>query len=305
MILTISTTHRPATDLGYLLHKHPERTESFELPLGRAHFFYTVADEDRCTAALLLDIDPLRLVRGAGAMLRDYVNDRAYASSSFMCVAMARTLASAMSGRCERRRELAATPIPLEAGVAAVPCRLGDALLRSLFEPLGYEVDADDGGNHAGDGRYWNLRLKAVTTVSALLSHLYVLLPVADNRKHYFIGAAEIEKLMKRGEGWLEQHPERDLIVKRYLGHRKALAAEAAALLDKGLEEPEENGSPKPEPPTEAPRLHDLRHRWAADVLSRAKALRIVDLGCGEGKFLRILADRPEFDALAGADASA
>ena len=90
MLLTISTTRQPATDLGYLLHKNPARVQAFELSFGRAHVFYPEASEERCTAALLLDVDPIGLVRGRGALLTDYINDRPYVASSFLSVAIAR-----------------------------------------------------------------------------------------------------------------------------------------------------------------------------------------------------------------------
>ena len=58
MLLTITTTHQPATDLGFLLHKHPDKLQSFKLPFGQAHVYFPEATQTRCTAALLLDIDP-------------------------------------------------------------------------------------------------------------------------------------------------------------------------------------------------------------------------------------------------------
>src|SRR5687768_6961971 len=87
MLLTITTTHQPATDLGYLLHKNPARVHDFELSFGKAFVFYPEASNDRCTAALLLDVDPICLVRGSGnseGLLDQYVNDRPYASTSFL-----------------------------------------------------------------------------------------------------------------------------------------------------------------------------------------------------------------------------
>src|SRR3954469_19826775 len=102
MLLTITTTHRPATDLGYLLHKRPGSSQSFELAFGRAHVFYPEASEERCTAALLLDLDPVGLVRqrqgpgGAGGLLEQYVNDRPYVASSFLSVAIAQVYGSAL-----------------------------------------------------------------------------------------------------------------------------------------------------------------------------------------------------------------
>ena len=95
MLLTITTTHQPATDLGYLLHKNPARLHSFELSFGQAHVFYPEATAERCTAALLLDVDPVGLVRnrrgpGQGGTLDQYVNDRPYVASSLLSVAISR-----------------------------------------------------------------------------------------------------------------------------------------------------------------------------------------------------------------------
>ena len=110
MLLTITTTHRPATDLGYLLHKHPERFQSFDLSFGKAHVFYPEVGDDRCTACLLLDVDAVGMVRGKNAdqdfLLAQYVNDRPYAASSFMSVAIAQVFGSALQGRCKDRPEL-------------------------------------------------------------------------------------------------------------------------------------------------------------------------------------------------------
>lgn len=148
MLLTISTTHRPATELGFLLHKHPDRLQSFELSFGRAYVYYPVASEERCAACLLLDVDPIGMVRRANRMnagtLGQYVNDRPYVASSLLSVAISRVLGSAMQGRCEARPELAGQEIPLEARLDVLPDRGGQALLRGVFEPLGYKVDADD-----------------------------------------------------------------------------------------------------------------------------------------------------------------
>src|SRR5690349_10171341 len=142
MLLTVTTTVRPATDLGYLLHKNPASAQVFELAFGKAHVFYPEAAEERCTAALLLEIDPVTLVRGRGegseGLLDQYVNDRPYAASSFLSVAIAQVFGSALGGRSKDRPELVATPLPLEARIAPLPCRGGAELLRRLFEPLGW-----------------------------------------------------------------------------------------------------------------------------------------------------------------------
>jgi 3' terminal RNA ribose 2'-O-methyltransferase Hen1 len=241
VLLTISTTHRPATDLGFLLHKHPDRVQTFSVPFGEAHVFYPEASAERCMATLLLDVDPVGLVRrGRGVSsfaLAEYVNDRPYVASSFLSVALVNVFKTAMAGRCEGHDELAASAIPLEASLAAVPACGGEALVRRLFEPLGYAVEVtaiplDPDFPDWGDSRHVGLRVAAEVRLADLLNHLYVLLPVLDDDKHYWVDEAEIEKLMRRGEGWLGGHPERDLIVRRYLKKQARLYFPALAQLD-------------------------------------------------------------------------
>src|ERR1051326_4498191 len=238
MLLTISTTHQPATDLGYLLHKNPSRLHSFALSFGEAHIFYPEASSERCTAALLLDVDPVGLVRnrkgpaGEGRTLEQYVNDRPYVASSFLSVAMSRVLGSALGGRSKGRPELAAVPIPLTAELSVVPCRGGEGFLRRLFEPLGYEVMAqrhalDEAFPEWGDSSYYTVELRGVVTLKDLLTHIYVLMPVLDNEKHYWVGDDEVEKLLRHGSGWLATHPEKEEITRRYLKYRCDLAREA------------------------------------------------------------------------------
>jgi 3' terminal RNA ribose 2'-O-methyltransferase Hen1 len=146
MLLTLTTTYQPATDLGFLLHKNPDRAQSDDLPFGRVHVFYPEATPARCTAALLIEVDPIALSRGHGARggegapLEPYVNDRPYAASSFLSVSLTRMFRSAMAGVSKERPALVDTAIPLEATIACLPCRGGEDLLRRLFEPLGYAV---------------------------------------------------------------------------------------------------------------------------------------------------------------------
>ena len=150
MRLTITTTHQPATDLGYLLYKHPERVQDFSLAFGKAHVFYPEASAERCTVALLLDIDPIGLVRGRkgqhgsdGGLLTQYVNDRPYVASSFLSVALARVFRSALSGGPNSAcPELARQPLPFVVRIAPLSCRGGATLLERLFVPLGYSVQA-------------------------------------------------------------------------------------------------------------------------------------------------------------------
>src|SRR5438093_2807133 len=242
MLLTLTTTHQPATDLGYLLRKNPARPQSFSLTFGKAHVVYPEATPERCTVALLVEVDPVGLVRnrrgpsGEGGALEQYVNDRPYAASSFLSVAMAEVFGSALSGKSKERPELADTPLPLLVTFSALPCRGGEEFLRKLFQPLGYTVSArrlplDEKFADWGASAYHRVELEAHLPLQEVLSHLYVLVPVLDNDKHYWVGDDEVEKLLPHGEGWLASHPEREAITRRYLKHQRSLVDDALAQL--------------------------------------------------------------------------
>ena len=319
MLLTIATTHRPATDLGYLLHKHPSRPQSFPLAFGQAHVFYLEATPERCTAALLLDVDPIGLVRdrqgpaGEGRTLEQYVNDRPYAASSFLSVAIARVFGTALGGRSNERPDLAETPIPLEAKVAVLPCRGGEPLLRRLFEPLGYGVRAqgqplDERFPEWGESRYYTVTLETTCRLRDLLNHLYVLVPVLDDEKHYWVGEDEVEKLLRHGAEWLAAHSERDLIVQRYLRYQRGLTRQALArLLEEDQEDPDvalEDHGREEEAVESRVSLNEQRLGAVLAVLKNAGARRVLDLGCGEGRLLRALVADKSFEEIVGMDVS-
>jgi len=218
MQLQISTSHQPATDLGYLLSKNPDRHQTFNLAFGTAHVFYPEATPQRCSVALVVDVDPVGLVRGRGdadGPLTQYVNDRPYTASSFLAVAIAQVFSSGMAGSSKARAELAASVMPLEAEIPVLRCRAGAAKVRACFEPLGYEVDLtllplDETFPEWGESRYFHLRLRGSLRLSELLQHLYLLLPALDGDKHYYVGSDEVQKLLDKGGEWLAKHPERD-----------------------------------------------------------------------------------------------
>ncbi|MGW5107087.1 3' terminal RNA ribose 2'-O-methyltransferase Hen1 [Nocardia sp. NPDC004123] len=265
MLLTISCTRPegaawPASDLGYLLHKNPSRMQTFEQSYGVAHVLYPEVEDDRCTAALLLEIDPVRQARGGGAVrgkskgtpefsLGQYVNDRPYAASSLVSVAISTVFGTALHGRCKQRPELAETALPLRIELPAVPCKGGAEYAERVFAPLGWTVVAtplplDPAFPDWGDSHYLRLELTGTQRLSDALSHLYVLLPVLDGSKHYWLDTAEIDKLLRFGEGWLTTHPEREWITRRYLTRRHTLVRAALARLaelDDG--DPEELGA--------------------------------------------------------------
>ena len=317
MLLTITTTHSPATDLGYLLHKNPAKCQAFELGFGKVHVFYPEATPERCTAAMLLDVDPVGMVRGkAGSrgqgLLDQYVNDRPYVASSFLSVAIAQVFGSALQGRCKDRPELAETPIPLTARLAALPCRGGEEFLRRLFEPLGYRVTVvphalDETFPEWGQSPYFTVTLEKTGTLADLLAHLYVLVPVLDGAKHYYVGDEEVEKLLAKGEGWLAAHPEREAIAFRYLKRRPSLARAALARLAEedgpGAAAPSEDDLP-PEPREEFVSLNEQRLGAVLAALRASGARRVLDLGCGEGRLLRELLEDRQFEEIVGMDVS-
>jgi 3' terminal RNA ribose 2'-O-methyltransferase Hen1 len=317
MLLTISTTHKPATDLGYLLHKNPSRCQTVDLAFGSVHIFYPHADEDKCTMAMLLDIDPVEMIRGRkrnikGTHLDHYINDRPYAASSFVSVAIAQALGSALKGQCKDRPELLDQDMPLTVKISVLPCRGGKQILHSLFEPLGYEVKAEEymlneRFSEWGKSPYYIVELFQTTTVSTLLSHLYVLIPVLDNQKHYYIGRDEVEKLLARGQEWLGQHPEKELIAKRYLKYRSSLATEALArLADENTPDSEEERDEEgiEQEVERRINLNEERLGSVLAVLKESKAKSVVDLGCGEGRLLALLLKDKQFERIQGMDVS-
>jgi 3' terminal RNA ribose 2'-O-methyltransferase Hen1 len=313
MLLTISTTHQPATDLGFLLYKHPEKVQEFELSFGKAHVFYPEANIEKCMAVLLLELDPVSLSRRergrANFALQPYVNDRPYVASSFLSVAIAKVFGTAMQGKPRKEEsQLVETLLPLTIKLTAVPCRGGEELLRKLFEPLGYTVAAeryelDKAFPAWGESRYHTVTLTATKKLYEVLRHLYVLIPVLDDDKHYWVGDDEITHLMRRGEGWLSEHPEKELIVKRYLKHQRGLTRAALELLQDEVEEEEEDETPE-EVTEQKIGLHQQRLNRVVQVLKQRGAKRVLDLGCGEGKLIRKLLDEKQFSEIVGIDVS-
>ena len=318
MLLTITSSHPPATDLGYLLHKNPSRLHSLEMSFGKALVFYPEAREDSCTMALLLDVDPVGLVRGKrgqheGGTLDQYVNDRPYVLSSFLSVAMGRAFGTAMSGRSKGRQELAEQAIPLTAKLAVVACRAGEGLIRELFEPLGYRVACgryplDAKFPEWGEGPYYWVEVAGTVRLRDLLNHLYVLVPVLDAEKHYWIGKDEVEKLLRKGAGWLASHPNKEAIVKRYLPRQRQLAREALARLteedDPDPDAAAEQNSEQEIKMEEPIRLWQQRMGAVTAVLRSTGAKRVIDLGCGEGKLLRVLLAEKSLTEIVGMDVS-
>ncbi|WP_326810480.1 3' terminal RNA ribose 2'-O-methyltransferase Hen1 [Streptomyces scopuliridis] len=353
MFLTISTTgtpERPATDLGFLLHKHPDRAQTFSTSHGTAHVLYPEASTERCTAALLLEIDPVALVRrskgkGRGgapdAALARYVNDRPYAASSLLAVALSTVFKSALRGVCAALPERAASPLPLRIEIPAVPARGGAELVRALFGPLGWAsvgaepVPLDERFPQWGDSRYVQLVLEGELRLADALRQLYILLPVLDDAKHYWVAPDEVDKLLRAGEGWLAEHPEQKLITSRYLARRWGLTRRAMERLelvrlaeaddieveaiDNAVEEtPDDTESAENAENAEnaegAEGAEDARPKEVSLASQRREAIltalrdagasSVLDLGCGQGQLVQALLKDARFRRVVGVDVS-
>ena len=321
MLLTITSTHAPATDMGFLLEKHPDKVHEFELSSGRATVFYPEATPQRCTVALLLEVDSIGLVRSGTARQSDpsmdqYVNDRPYVASSFLSVAMGTAFRSALAGKSRHRPELAELPIPLEARIAVLPCRGGEKLLLDLFAPLGYAAEVlrlplDSQFPEWGGSPYYSLTLRGTVRLQDLLRHLYVLIPVLDDRKHYWVGEDEVEKLLRQASDWLPTHPMKESIARRYLKNRRSLARMALDRLaiEEEADEPasQDNAPPAARREVELEKrvsLQERRLETVTGLVTRLGVKSVVDLGCGEGQLLPRLLKLPELDRIVGLDVS-
>ena len=322
MLLTISYTGENTQDLGYLLHKNPYRAQQFELNFGKAYVFYPEVSDEKTTMAMVLDIDPIDLARGkqgAGGQggLFDYVNDRPYVASSFMCTALSTVFSTAMKGRCDKRPELVRTPLDLTATIYNLPCRGSSDFAKEVFEPLGYEVSMetrvlDEEFPEWGDSSYIDLTIRGKVCLSELLNHLYVLIPVFDKQKHYWVTKDDIDKLFDHGADWITDHPQKKRIIHRYFAKQKRLAysaldrlaemeAEQAELQDDDVEEEtsEEIMNKEKRISLNTGRLEAVRN-----AVIESGASSVIDIGCGEGSLLKLLLDEPQIKRLTGADVS-
>jgi len=318
MLLTITYTGNNTTDLSYLLYKNPYRPQIFELGYGSAYVFYPELSDKRTTAALLLDIDPIDLARGKegtnSSGLFDYVNDRPYVSSSFMSVAISNVFRTAMTGRADDHQKLSDTPIDLETVITMLPCRGDVNMLNRVFEPLGYEVNfetfiMDEKFPEWGESKYVNLTLKGKVLLRDLIKHIYILLPVFDRQKHYWMGNDEVDKLLRNSGDWLTNHPEKGFITSRYLYRSNSLVNLAFSRLTaitetKGNAEEEETTAQSAELIEKKLNLNQQRLGSVVAALKNCKARSVIDIGCGEGNLLRFLAREKQFERIAGADVS-
>ncbi len=315
MSITLEKTENrnyKASDLGFLLHKHPESVHEFNLSFGKAHVFYPQASDKECTAVLHAELDGIdmvknfRIPKGSSRQLKQYVNDRPYSVNSFFTVALSNIYRTALNGACKKQPELVKQALPLTVNLPVLPSKGGESLIRQLFEPLGYEIDLnqhafDEQRPEWGNSPYFNVTLKNTTLLSEILTHLYVLIPVLDNDKHYWVGFDEVDKLIKNGKHWIPKHPHKNIIVARYLKKQSSLTRKALAefeleaseldnMEETTIDETQEHygQSQASEDKLEKKvRLNDLRIQKIIETIGELDVNNITDFGCGEGKYLK------------------
>ncbi|MDO4544956.1 MAG: 3' terminal RNA ribose 2'-O-methyltransferase Hen1 [Bacillota bacterium] len=318
MLLTIAYRGKNTQNMGYLLHKNPYRAQQFELNFGKVYVFYPEISDAQTTAALVLDIDPIALAKGKqgsnGQGLFSYVNDRPYVASSFMSTALAKVFGTAMSGRCDKMQELADTPLDLKATIHMLPCRGTPDFAKEVFEPLGYETSyrttiLDEKFPEWEDSTYIDLTISGKVTLATLLNHLYVLIPAFDKQKHYWVGSDEIDKLVKHGEGWLLNHPARNRIVNRYFAKRRSLAhiarnrlIEMEEEVELGLDEDEIENQVEISNKERRISLNEMRLEAVKNAVIESGASSVIDLGCGDGKLIKLLLEEPQIKKITGVD---
>lgn len=326
MLITLTCSTPRAPEIGYLLGKNPASVFTRPFSAGTVHVFYPEVADDRVTIALLVEIDPVGLVRGPAALTRldQYVNDRPYVASSLTSVAINTAFGSAMAGRATREHaERLDERMRWEVSLPAVACDAGADLITRLFAPLGYTVAAtrlplDPTFPAWGEADLYSVRLEGEQTVQQALGHLYVLLPVLDNSKHYYVGADEADKLLAHGGAWLAAHPERELIARRYLRYKRPLVQSALARLaesdpalapdaaraDADVAATEADTPTPPDPVEVALGLHEQRLNAVVAAVRAIGATSLADLGRGEGKLLARALAEPTLSRIFGMDVS-
>jgi 3' terminal RNA ribose 2'-O-methyltransferase Hen1 len=313
MLITLTCRTHNAPEIGYLLAKHPDSIFNRSFTAGKVWIFYPEVSSNQLTIALITEIDPIALVRGPASLthLDQYVNDRPYVLSSLTSVALQTGFHSALGGRTSEHTERITELLDWEISLSALSCDGGENLIQRIFVPLGYEIHItrmplDEQFPSWGESDIFQVRLFGKQTVQDALNHLYILLPILDNSKHYYVDQEETLKLLDHGGAWLATHPERELIARRYLRYQRKLIKSALTLLAENessasIAEKEANDIVEKE---EAPDLHSRRLSAVMEAIRACGAHSLADLGCGEGRLLELALNEQNLTRIIGMDVS-
>ncbi|TDL78499.1 3' terminal RNA ribose 2'-O-methyltransferase Hen1 [Peribacillus frigoritolerans] len=281
MQLTIKATGDNVKAISYLLSKNPNNLYERNHKGHLVRLFYSKFEETELEVTIFVTPDPIDLVKNNSNSydITHYINDREFAVSSLFCSFIRSALGTALNGQPkEEYSEWVNYRFSFQFEFGPVVSSLSDKQLKDLFEPIGYEVaisrpDIEYSFEMKDKSSARSICLKGMKTLQNGLRQLFVLIPVIDNYKHYYIDDKEIEKLERYGEGWLEDHPKRDYIYRQSLRFKEIFSI----VENKKTEE-------KKEEKIEKVRLNDLRYEKIIDFVNQMKPRSIVDFGSGEGK---------------------
>ncbi|MCK1992095.1 3' terminal RNA ribose 2'-O-methyltransferase Hen1 [Peribacillus muralis] len=281
MQLTINASGNNVKAISYLLSKNPNNLYERKHKGHVVRLFYSTFTETEMEATIFVTPDPIELVKNTANSydITHYINDREFAVSSIFCSLIRSALGTALNGQPkEEHAEWVNHPFSFQFDFGPVVSTLSDNQLRELFEPIGYEVsitrpDIQYSFDMKDRSSTRTVSLKGLKTLQEGLRHLFVLIPVIDNYKHYYIDEKEIDKLERYGEGWLDDHPMRDFIYRQSLRFKEVYSIV-------------ENKKPemKKDDKESKVRLNDLRYEKIFDTVSQMHPSSVVDFGSGEGK---------------------
>ncbi|WIM41190.1 3' terminal RNA ribose 2'-O-methyltransferase Hen1 [Paenibacillus sp. PK4536] len=315
MYLTIKATGTHASMISHLLAKNPNNLYDRTEKGARIRLVYTSFQPEETEVLLFVTPDPIDLVKGSPDHydITQYINDRELVVSSLFCSYIRPALGTALNGKPKADYiDWVEHPFTLHMSMGPVASDLPDSMIESLFQPLGYEVQMERGEiDYSFDlknrSTVRHIQISGQQTLQHMLRQLYILIPVLDNYKHYYISDDEIERLQRYGEGWLSTHPQHDLIIKRSLRFAPLIKeyeqkvakneditnvstelsthqAEASEMKSELSEDQDKQyDSNQTEPPVI--RLNELRYRAIVEQVSQLpQHKQIVDFGAGEGK---------------------
>ncbi|WP_075619063.1 3' terminal RNA ribose 2'-O-methyltransferase Hen1 [Paenisporosarcina indica] len=281
MQLTIKATGENVKAISYLLSKNPDNVYERNHKGHLVRLFYSKFTETELEVTIFVTPDPIELIKSSSNSydITHYINDREFAVSSIFCSFIRSALGTALNGQPkEEYIDWVNHLFPFEFEFGPVVSTISDEVLNELFEPIGYQVtitrpEIDYSFQMKEKSSVSYISLKGTKTLQDGLRQLFILIPVIDNYKHYFIDEKEIEKLERYGEGWLEAHPMRDMIYRQALRFKEVYSQVENTNLEEKIEEP-----------SEKIRLNDLRYERIVETVSLMKPKSIVDFGSGEGK---------------------
>jgi len=286
MQLSIYTKNPHARAISHLLAKNPATVYERQVKGHAVRFVYHKMTDDELYASIFVTPDSLALVKDNEAFdITHYINDREFAVSTIFLSLIRSALGTALNGKPkEEYIQFAAMDFPFTFEFGPISSRLTDEEIRNIWEPLGYEVTINT-MTDAKRARF--LTLTNTITLKKALQQIFILIPVMDDYKHYFIDEAERERLENYGEGWLETHPMREFIYKKALRFKQLYMSE------------EEN-----EQKVNKPSLNTRRYETIADAVTALKPKTVIDMGAGEGKLSMLLAQIDSITNLYSVDPS-